>query len=255
VWAKNRLNGRRTPRPRWVCSRRLTGRLTGLPRTRRAHSRPGSISLDTRHKACQAVPRPRGAAGLDQPSIARCAANLGENRVALMRARQSGTDQPRPRRRVSMPQGPGRLRPCGIPAGRWRVAQAGRRARSAPLGAPTLPDRAQGFRRRRSGHTARAQLVEWPQPGDRVVVEAALPGCFARLPPHLLLALGAGERADGNMWHLITQWLQAGGMDEGAGRPPWQGPPPGGGRAPWVATSVLPSRDGRLEALGATGVR
>ena len=82
-----------------------------LPRTLRAHSLTGRITLETLHKAFKAVKRNRGAAGLDKQSITMFEANLDENLLALMRDMKSGTSQPIPLRRVSIPTGPGRFRP------------------------------------------------------------------------------------------------------------------------------------------------
>ena len=85
--------------------------LTVLPRTLRAHSLTGRITLDTLHKAFKAVKRNHGAAGLDKQSIKMCDTNLEENLLALMRDMKSGTSHPIPLRRGYMPKGPGRFRP------------------------------------------------------------------------------------------------------------------------------------------------
>ncbi len=152
--------------------------LTALPRTLRVHALTGRITLETLAKAFKAVKRHRGAAGLAKPSLTMFAANLDENLVALMSALKSGTSHPIPVRRVSIPQSTGALRPWGLPTVRCRVAQEVIRALLAPLFAPTFPDRAHGFRRRRRCHTARAQRVELPPHGYRVVVDADLKGFF-----------------------------------------------------------------------------
>jgi len=109
------------------------------------------------------------------------------------------------------------------------------RALSEPLCAPTLHDRSHGLRRRRRCHTALAQRGALPQQGYRVVVDAARQGFFARIPHHLLLDRVAGERADGNIVHRITTFLQAGVLEEGAVRPTGQGTPQGG-------VSTLPTK-------------
>ena len=62
----------------------------------------------------------------------------------------------------------------GIPAVRCRVAQEGIRAVMEPIFAPTCHDRAQGFRRHRSCHTAMGQRGELHQHGYRGVGEADL---------------------------------------------------------------------------------
>ena len=188
-----------------------------LPRTLRVHSLTGRITLDTLHKAFKAVKRNRGAAGLDKQSLTMFEANLDENLVALRRDMKSGASQPIPLRRVSIPKGPGKVRPLGIPTVRCRVAQEVIRALIAPIFEPTFHDSSHGFRRGRSCHTAMVQLVELYQHGYRVVVEADLKGFFDSIPHHLILDLVAGEMADGNILNLITKFLQAGVMEDGVG--------------------------------------
>lgn len=229
--------------------------LTVLPRTLRAHSLTGRITLDTLHKAFKAVKRHRGAAGLDKQSIKMFEANLDENLLALMRDMKSGTYQPIPLRRVYIPKGPGKFRPLGIPSVRCRVAQEVIRALIEPLFEPTFHDNSHGFRRRRSCHTAMAQLVELHRQGYRVVVDADLIGFFDSIPHHLILDLVAGEIADGNILRLITKFLQAGVMEEGEVRPTWQGTPQGGVISPLLANIVLNHLDWRLEALGYKFIR
>jgi retron-type reverse transcriptase len=108
------------------------------------------------------------------------------------------------------------------------VAQEVIRALSEPIFEPTFHDSSHGFRRRRSCHTAMAQLVELYQQGYRGGVAADLKGFFDRIPHHLILALVAGEIADGNILRLITKFLQAGVREEGEVRPTRQGTPQGG---------------------------
>lgn len=221
-----------------------------FPRTLRVHSLTGRITLDTLHKAFKAVKRHRGAAGLDKQSIKMFEANVEENLLALMCELKSGTYQPIPLRRVYIPKGPGKVRPLGIPAVRCRVAQEVIRALIEPIFEPTFHDSSHGFRRGRSCHTAMAQLVELHHQGYRVVVDADLKGFFDSIPHHLILALVASEIADGNILSLITKFLQAGVMEEGAVRPTCQGTPQGGVISPLLANIVLNHLDWRLEALG-----
>jgi RNA-directed DNA polymerase len=135
------------------------------------------------------------------------------------------------------------------------VAQEVIRALIDPIFAPTFHDRSHGFRRRRSCHTAMAQLVELHPQGYRVVVDADLKGFFDSIPHHLLLDLVAGEIAEGNIVSLITKFLQAGVMEEGEVRPTRQGTPQGGVRSPLLANIVRNHLDWRLEALGDQFIR
>jgi retron-type reverse transcriptase len=199
-----------------------------LPRQHRVHSLTGRITPEVMHKACKAVKRHRGAAGLDKQSITMCEANLDDNLVALMRDVKSGTYQPIPWRRVSIPKGNGAVRPWGIPAVRCRVAQEVIRVLIAPMFEPTFHDSSHGLLRRRSCHTAMVQLVALHQQGYRVVVDADLKGFFDSIPHQLILDLVAHEMADGNILSLIKKCLQAGVMEEGEVRPTRQGTPQGG---------------------------
>jgi RNA-directed DNA polymerase len=226
-----------------------------LPRTLRVHSLTGRITLATLHKAFKAVKRHRGAAGLDKQSITMFDANVEENLLALMRALKSGTSQPIPLRRVYIPKGKGAVRPLGIPAVRWRVAQEVIRALITPIFAPTFHDRSHGFRRYRSCHTAMAQRVALHQQGYRVVWDADLKGFFDRIPHQLLRDLVACELADGNILRRIEKLLQTGVMEEGEVRPTRQGTPQGGVVSPLLANIVLNHLDWRLEELGDRFVR
>jgi group II intron reverse transcriptase/maturase len=226
-----------------------------LPRTLRVHSLTGRITLDTLHKACKAVKRNRGAAGLDKQSLKMFEAHLDENLLALMRDMKSGTYQPIPLRRVYIPKGPGKVRPLGIPAVRCRGAQEVIRALIEPIFEPTFHDSSHGVRRGRSCPTAMAHLVEGHQQGYRVVVDAALKGFFDSIPHRLILDLGAGEIADGNILNLITKFLQAGVMEDGVLRPTRQGTPQGGVISPLLANIVLNHLEWRLEALGYKSLR
>jgi group II intron reverse transcriptase/maturase len=100
-----------------------------------------------------------------------------------------------------------------------------------------------------------AQLVAWHQQGYRVVVDADLKGFFDSIPHRLILDRVAGEIADGNLWNLITQFLQAGVMEDGVWRPTRQGMPQGGVISPLLANIVLNQLDWRLEALGDKSLR
>jgi RNA-directed DNA polymerase len=219
------------------------------------HSLTGRITLDTLHQACKAVKRNRGAAGRDKQSIKMFEANLEENLLALRRELKSGTYHPIPLRRVYISKGKGALRPLGIPAVRCRVAQEVIRALIEPIFEPTFHDSSHGFRRRRSCHTAMEQLVELPQQGYRVVVDADLRGFFDSIPHQLILDLVAREIADGNILSLIKKFLQAGVMEEGEVRPTRKGTPQGGVVSPRLANLVLNHLDWRLEALGYRFVR
>jgi group II intron reverse transcriptase/maturase len=143
----------------------------------------------------------------------------------------------------------------GIPAVRCRVAQEVIRVLIEPIFEPTFHDSSHGFLRRRSCHTAMAQLVELHRQGFRVVVDADLKGFFDSIPHQLILDLVAHGIADGNILSLIKKCLQAGVMEDGEVRPTRKGTPQGGVISPLLANIVLNHLDWRLEALGYRFVR
>ena len=93
-----------------------------MAKKRKVHSLTGRITLRLMTQAFKAVKRNRGAAGIDKVSVKMFDANRDENLAALMRDLKTGNFQPRPLRRVYIPKDPDskKLRPLGIPVGRFR---------------------------------------------------------------------------------------------------------------------------------------
>jgi RNA-directed DNA polymerase len=104
--------------------------------------------------AFKAVPRNRGAAGIDKVSIQMLAANFDQNLQALRRNLKDGSFQPLPLRWHYIPKNATEFRPLGIPAVRDRVGQEVLRRLLQPIFEPTFHDSSYGFRPGRNCHQA-----------------------------------------------------------------------------------------------------
>jgi len=145
------------------------------------HLLTGRMTTELLHKAFQNVRRNRGAAGIDQVSIAMFEANLDQNLAALLRDLKTGTFQPLPVRRVYLAKGQGRFRPLGIPAVRDRVAQDVLRQLLSPLFEPLFHCDSFGFRPQRNCHQALERVLELCQHGSTQVLDADIDQFFDTL--------------------------------------------------------------------------
>ncbi|MCH7720732.1 MAG: group II intron reverse transcriptase/maturase [Planctomycetes bacterium] len=218
----------------------------------KVHSLTGRITPKLMQQAFQAVKRNRGAAGVDQVSVHMFDANREENLAALMRELKGRTFQPRPLRRVYIPQGPGskKLRPLGIPVVRDRVAQEVLRRLLAPIFEPQFHDDSYGFIPGRNCHQAIERVLELHRQGYRTVLQADIAGFFDHIPHRIIEEAVAAEVADGNILRLVKGFLTAGVMEDGVRKPTTIGTPQGGVVSPLLANIVLDRLDWQLHEAG-----
>jgi RNA-directed DNA polymerase len=88
-----------------------------------AKAKPFCISKREVWEAFKQVKANRGAAGIDDQSIAKFERNLTNNLFKLWNRMSSGSYFPAPVRRVDIPKGDGGTRPLGIPTVADRIAQ------------------------------------------------------------------------------------------------------------------------------------
>ena len=195
----------------------------------KVHALTGRITLPLMRQAFQAVKRNRGAAGVDRISIQRLAANLEDNRAALMRELKTGTFQPLPLRRVHIPKGPGSttLRPLGIPVVRDRVAQEVVRRLLAPIFEPLVHENSYGVIPGRNCHQAIERVWTLHRDGLHVVLDADK-GFFDNLSHRAIMAAVAAEVADGNILNRVERFLTSGVREDGVFKPTTIGTPQGG---------------------------
>jgi len=196
---------------------------------------------DVVQRAWEQVRRNRGAAGVDQVTIA-AVEQYGVDRLldevaAEVRERRY---RPLPARRVFIPK-PGSVeaRPLSIPAVRDRVVQAAVKIVLEPIFEAGFADCSFGFRPRRSAHDALQVLVDESWRGRRYVVEIDIANCFEAIPHDPLVRAVEERVSDQAVLRLLRSMLRAGVMHDGQVRATATGAPQGGVISPLLANIYL----------------
>jgi group II intron reverse transcriptase/maturase len=196
---------------------------------------------DVVQRAWEQVRRNRGAAGVDEVTIAAVeeygVGRLLDEVVTELRER---TYRPLPARRVFIPK-PGSFerRPLSVPAVRDRIVQAAVRIVLEPVFEATFADCSFGFRPRRSVHDALQVLVDESWRGRRFVVEIDIANCFEAIPHDRLVRAVEERVSDQAVLRLLRVLLRAGVMEEGQVRRTVTGAPQGGVVSPLLANIYL----------------
>lgn len=120
-------------------------------------ARPFNISKREVWLAYKRVRENRGAAGVDDQTIAEFERDLSNNLYRLWNRMSSGSYMPPPVRRVDIPKGDGRgTRSLGIPTVSDRIAQMVVKRYLEPVLEPVFHDDSFGYRPGRSAHDALA---------------------------------------------------------------------------------------------------
>jgi len=134
-------------------------------------AKPFDISKQEVWDAYQRVKANRGAAGVDEQSIAEFEADLRNNLYKLWNRLVSGSYFPPPVRQVEIPKETGGTRMLGIPTVADRIAQSVVKARLEPVLEPRFHADSYGYRPGRSAldavGTARQLLAVGLGPGSR----------------------------------------------------------------------------------------
>jgi group II intron reverse transcriptase/maturase len=196
---------------------------------------------DVLERAWESVRANRGAAGIDQMTIADVE-QYGVDRLLdeLATELKDGRWRPLPARRVFIPK-PGRTerRPLSIPAVRDRVVQAALKTVIEPIFEADMLECSFGFRPRRSAHDALQVLVDESWMGARWVAETDIADCFEAIPHSGLMTAIEERISDRHVLKLLRAMLRAGVMQDGAVTRSDTGSPQGGVISPVLCNVYL----------------
>jgi RNA-directed DNA polymerase len=165
-------------------------------------------ALPTLRAAFARVKANRGAAGVDQVTVAMYEARLEANLATLSRTLQDGRYRPQAIRRHWIPKGPRERRPLGIPTVRDRVVQTALRLVLEPIFDETFAPHSYGFRPGRGAKDALRRVDALLRAGSRYVVDADLQAYFDTIPHAPLRARVASKVSDSRVLALVEAFLQ-----------------------------------------------
>lgn len=202
-------------------------------------AKPFCISKREVWEAYKRVKANRGAAGVDEQSIAQFEEDLRNNLYRIWNRMSSGSYMPPPVRRVDIDKGDGRKRPLGIPTVSDRIAQTVVKRYLEPILEPVFHADSYGYRLGRSAHQAlmvarqRCWRFDW-------VLDFDITGFYDNIDHELLMR--AVRRHTKCKWVLlyIERWLRASvQMPDGTLMRPEKGTPQGSVVSPILGNLFL----------------
>jgi RNA-directed DNA polymerase len=211
---------------------------------------------DNLYDAFQKVKRNKGAAGIDNLSIAEFAEDLANNINQIHLELKSGEYSPSPVKRVEIPKDNGKTRPLGIPTVKDRVVQQAILNIIQPIFEPDFHPQSYGYRPNKSCQkaVAKARLLAI-RDGFSFVVDMDLSKCFDTLNHKFILKTLNHKISDGTLLKLLEKILKSGVMQERKFSETTIGSPQGGVISPLLMNIYLNEFDQTMRSKGIEIVR
>ena len=197
--------------------------------------------------AYQRVVANKGAAGVDELTVAELKGHLKRHWPTIRTRLLDGTYQPQAVRGVNIAKPQGGVRTLGIPTVVDRLIQQALHQVLQPMFEPTFSAASYGFRPGRNAHQALRRAQEYVASGKRWVVDMDLEKFFDRVNHDLLMSKLAKSIGDQRVLVLIRRYLTAGLMADGLVQPRTEGTPQGGPLSPLLSNILLTDLDRELE--------
>jgi RNA-directed DNA polymerase len=208
------------------------------------------VSRENMMRAHARVVGNKGAAGIDEMSVADLKPFLIEHWPRIREDLLADRYQPQAVRGVEIPKPGGGTRLLGIPTAVDRLIQQALHQVLMPLFDPGFSNHSYGFRPGRSAHDAVTAAKAHVASGRRFVVDMDLEKFFDRVNHDVLMARVARKVGDKRVLRLIRRYLQAGLMLDGIETARAEGTPQGGPLSPLLSNILLDDLDKELERRG-----